>query len=205
MRLTHPLPRLRKAPRFLVVLVASWTVLPVANGVQVRGAELKAIGPANGVVYTKLGRSTHRTRFLMEGGFDGIEAGLEEEEFFKKLSDREIKTDTVLLLDEVSKKRIIKSILKQSKEVRKDHKDDYTKQDTKNIEAFLDSTEFADEYPRGTRFVVESGKGARNPAYVIYDAAGQQLTRSEVTEPEQIKSIRKFLHLQEFWWKQYEG
>ena len=129
----------------------------------------------------------------------------EEDEFFDAIADREKRTDTVLLLKSVSKKRIIKSILKQSKSIRKDHKKKYTKQDTKNIEEFLKSAEFAKEYPGGTRFVFETGKGDRKPAYVILSADGRKLSRSEVTEAEQIKSLRKFLGLQEEWLKHYAG
>ncbi|MBO49985.1 MAG: hypothetical protein CMJ69_04275 [Planctomycetaceae bacterium] len=169
----------------------------------VMAAEMKLVGPAQGVSYTKLGSATHRTKYLIENGFDGVRAGLEEDEFFDAIADREKKTDTVLLLKSVSKKRIIKSILKQSKSVRKDHKKKYTKQDTKNIEKFLESAEFAKEYPRGTRFVFETGKGDRKPAYVILSADGRKLSRSEVTEAEQIKSLRKFLGLQEEWLKHY--
>ena len=171
----------------------------------VMAAEMKLVGPAKGVSYTKLGSTTHRTKYLIENGFDGVRAGLEEDEFFDAIADREKKTDTVLLLKSVSKKRIIKSILKQSKSIRKDHKKKYTKQDTKNIEEFLKSAEFAKEYPRGTRFVFETGKGDRKPAYVILSADGRKLSRSEVTEAEQIKSLRKFLGLQEEWLKHYAG
>ena len=171
----------------------------------VMAAEMKLVGPAQGVSYTKLGSTTPRTKYLIENGFDGVNAGLEEDEFFDAIADREKKTDTVLLLKSVSKKRIIKSILKQSKSIRKDHKKKYTKQDTKNIEEFLKSAEFAKEYPRGTRFVFETGKGDRKPAYVILSADGRKLSRSEVTEAEQIKSLRKFLGLQEEWLKHYAG
>lgn len=171
----------------------------------VMAAEMKLVGPAQGVSYTKLGSTTHRTKYLIENGFDGVKAGLEEDEFFDAIADREKKTDTVLLLKSVSKKRIIKSILKQSKSIRKDHKKKYTKQDTKNIEKFLESAEFAKEYPRGTRFVFETGKGDRKPAYVILSADGRKLSRSEVIEAEQIKSLRKFLGLQEEWLKHYAG
>ena len=171
----------------------------------VMAAEMKLVGPAQGVSYTKLGSPTHRTKYLIENGFDGVKAGLEEDEFFDAIADREKKTDTVLLLKSVSKKRIIKSILKQSKSIRKDHKKKYTKQDTKNIEEFLKSAEFAKEYPRGTRFVFETGKGDRKPAYVILSADGRKLSRSEVIEAEQIKSLRKFLGLQEEWLKHYAG
>jgi len=139
----------------------------------VMAAEMKLVGPAQGVSYTKLGSTTHRTKYLIENGFDGVRAGLEEDEFFDAIADREKKTDTVLLLKSVSKKRI-KSILKQSKSIRKDHKKKYTKQDTKNIEEFLKSAEFAKEYPRGTRFVFETGKGDRKPAYVILSADGRK-------------------------------
>ena len=132
-------------------------------------------------------------------------SGLGESDFFKAIADREKRIDTVLLAREVSSKRIIKSILKQSKSVRKDHKKKYTKQDTKNIEEFLKSAEFAKEYPRGTRFVFETGKGDRKPAYVILSADGRKLSRSEVIEAEQIKSLRKFLGLQEEWLKHYAG
>ena len=171
----------------------------------VMAAEMKLVGPAQGVSYPKLGSTTPRTKYLIEHGFDGVRAGLEEDEFFDAIADREKKTDTVLLLKSVSKKRIIKSILKQSKSIRKDHKKKYTKQDTKNIEEFLKSAEFAKEYPRGTRFVFETGKGDRKPAYVILSADGRKLSRSEVTEAEQIKSLRKFLGLQEEWLKHYAG
>ena len=171
----------------------------------VMAAEMKLVGPAQGGSYTKLGSTTHRTKYLIENGFDGVKAGLEEDEFFDAIADREKKTDTVLLLKSVSKKRIIKSILKQSKSIRKDHKKKYTKQDTKNIEEFLKSAEFAKEYPRGTRFVFETGKGDRKPAYVILSADGRKLSRSEVIEAEQIKSLRKFLGLQEEWLKHYAG
>ena len=83
----------------------------------VMAAEMKLVGPAQGVSYTKLGSTTHRTKYLIENGFDGVKAGLEEDEFFDAIADREKRTDTVLLLKSVSKKRIIKSILKQSKTV----------------------------------------------------------------------------------------
>lgn len=168
-------------------------------------AEMKLVGPSRGVVYSKLGTTTHRTRFLIEGGFDGVESGLKEDEFFKAIADREKKLDTVVLVREVSKKRLISSILKQSKRVRKDHKKFFTKVDTQNIENFLESARFEKEYPRGTRFVVESGKGARRPAYVVFSSGGQQVSRNEVTDAEQIKSIRKFLAFQKHWLKHYEG
>jgi len=168
-------------------------------------AEMKLVGPSRGVVYSKLGTTTHRTRFLIEGGFDGVESGLKEDEFFKAIADREKKLDTVVLVREVSKKRLISSILKQSKRVRKDHKKFFTKVDTQNIENFLESARFEKEYPRGTRFVVESGKGARRPAYVVFSSGGQQVSRNEVTDAEQIKSIRKFLAYQKHWLKHYEG
>lgn len=168
-------------------------------------AEMKLVGPSRGVVYSKLGTTTHRTRFLIEGGFDGVESGLKEDEFFKAIVDREKKLDTVVLVKEVSKKRLISSILKQSKRVRKDHKKLFTKVDTQNIENFLESARFEKEYPRGTRFVVESGKGARRPAYVVFSSGGQQVSRNEVTDAEQIKSIRKFLAYQKHWLKHYEG
>ena len=168
-------------------------------------AEMKVVGPRGGVVSTKLGTTTHRTKYLLEGGFDGVASGLGKSDFFKAIADREKKIDTVLLAREVSSKRIIKSILKQSKRVRKDHKDSFTKVDSKNIEEFLESAQFAKEYPRGTRFVVESGKGARRPAYVVFSSGGQQVSRSEVTDAEQIKSVRKFIALQKHWLKHYEG
>ena len=168
-------------------------------------AEMQPVGPSDGVRYSKLGRTTHRTKFLIEGGLGGVEAGLEKEAFFKAIADREKKLDTVLLVKKVSAKRIIKSILKQSKRVRKDHKDSFTKVDTKNIESFLESSELAGEYLRGTRFVVESGKGDRNPAYVVFSSDGKQVSRNEVTDAEQIKSIRKFLALQKHWLEHYEG
>ena len=163
-------------------------------------AEMKLVGPSGGVASTKLGTTTHRTKYLLEGGFDGVKSGLGESDFFKAIADRVKKIDTVLLV-----KRIIKSILKQSKRVRKDHKESFTKVDTKNIEEFLESAQFAKEYPRGTRFVVESGKGKRKPAYVVYSSGGQQVSRSEVTDTEQIKSVRKFMALQKHWHKHYEG
>jgi len=183
----------------LVAFVVTGGTTPTAMA-----AEMKLVGPAQGVSYTKLGSTTHRTKYLIESGFDGVKAGLEEEEFFKAIADREKKTDTVLLVKSVSKKRIIKSVLKQSKRVRKDHKKKYSKQDTKNIEEFLEAAEFAKEYYRGTRFVFETGKGDRKPAYVIFSAEGKQLSRSEVTDAEQIKSLRKFLGLQEEWLKHYQ-
>ncbi|MED5447743.1 MAG: hypothetical protein VYA62_05905 [Planctomycetota bacterium] len=168
-------------------------------------AEMKLVGPSGGVASTKLGTTTHRTKYLLEGGFDGVKSGLGESDFFKAIAGREKKIDTVLLVREVSSKRIIKSILKQSKRVRKDHKESFTKVDTKNIEEFLESAQFAKEYPRGTRFVVESGKGKRKPAYVVFSSGGQQVSRSEVTDTEQIKSVRKFMALQKHWHKHYEG
>jgi len=168
-------------------------------------AEMESVGPSDGVRYSKLGRTTHRTKFLIEGGLGGVEAGLEEEAFFKAIADREKKLDTVLLVKTVSTKRIIKSILKQSKRVRKDHEDSFTKVDTKNIESFLESAELAREYSRGTRFVVESGKGDRKPAYVVFSSDGKQVSRNEVTDAEQIKSLRKFLAFQKHWLKHYEG
>ena len=167
-------------------------------------AEMKPVGPSDGVRYSKLGRTTHRTKFLIEDGLDGVAEGLEEGAFFKAIEGREKQLDTVLLVKEVSKSRIIKSILKQSKRVRKDHKGTYTKVDTENIESFLESAGLASEYSRGTRFVVESGKGARKPAYVVYSPDGKQLSRNEVTDAEQIKSIRKFLAFQKHWLKHYE-
>ena len=184
-------------------LVAVW----VFGGALSRAdaAEMKLVGPRGGVAYSKLGTTTHRTKFLIEGGFDGVESGLEDEEFFKAIADREKMLDTVLLARDVSSKRIIKSILKQAKRVRKDHKDSFTKVDTKNIESFLESAGFEEEYPRGTRFGVESGKGDRKPAYVVYSSSGRQVSRTEVTDAEQIKSIRKFLALQEHWLKHYEN
>ena len=168
-------------------------------------AEMEPVGPSDGVRYSKLGRTTHRTKFLIEGGLGGVEAGLEEEAFYKAIADREKKLDTVLLVKKVSAKRIIKSILKQSKRVRKDHEDSFTKVDTKNIESFLESAELAKEYSRGTRFVVESGKGDRKPAYVVFSSDGKQVSRNEVTDAEQIKSVRKFLAFQKHWLKHYEG
>ena len=111
----------------------------------------------------------------------------------------------MLLYREVSAKRIIKSILKQSKKLRKDHKEFFTKVDTANIESFLESAKLASEYSRGTRFVVESGKGDRKPAYVVFASDGRQVSRNEVTDAEQIKSIRKFLALQKHWLEHYEG
>ncbi len=174
-------------------------------GVSTDAAEMKLVGPSGGVVSTKLGTTTHRTKYLIEGGFDGVKSGLAEAEFFKAIANREKKIDTTLLAREVSSKRIIKSILKQSKRVRKDHEESFTKVDTKNIEKFLESAQFAKEYPRGTRFVVESGKGKRKPAYVVYSSGGQQVSRSEVTDMEQIKSVRKFMALQKHWLKHYEG
>ena len=168
-------------------------------------AEMEPVGPSDGVRYSKLGRTTHRTKFLIEGGLGGVETGLEEEAFFKAIAGREKKLETVLLVKTVSAKRIIKSILKQSKRVRKDHEDSFTKVDTKNIESFLESAELAKEYSRGTRFVVESGKGDRKPAYVVFSSDGRQVSRNEVTDSEQIKSIRKFLAFQKHWLKHYEG
>ena len=195
-----------RLPGVTRLILGGLVVFMVTGGTAptVMAAEMKLVGPAQGVSYTKLGSTTHRTKYLIENGFDGVKAGLEEEEFFDAIAQREKRTDTVILLKSVSKKRIIKSILKQSKSIRKDHKKKYSKQDTKNIEEFLESAEFAKEYSRGTRFVFETGKGDRKPAYVIFSADGKQLSRSEVTEAEQIKSLRKFLGLQEEWLKHYE-
>ncbi|GIS60434.1 MAG: hypothetical protein CM1200mP2_26590 [Planctomycetaceae bacterium] len=41
----------------------------------VMAAEMKLVGPAQGVSYTKLGSTTHRTKYLIENGFDGVKAG----------------------------------------------------------------------------------------------------------------------------------
>ncbi|MBQ17971.1 MAG: hypothetical protein CMJ65_12685 [Planctomycetaceae bacterium] len=170
----------------------------------VEADELAVVGPAEGILYTKLGTQTHRTMFLLEGGFTGLAQQLEEDDFYKAIVGRVKRTDTTLLVKNVSKKKIIKSILKQSKRVRKDHKDFYTKQDTKNLEAFLESVELAKEYFHGTRFVVESGKGDRKPAYIVYGADGKMVSRSEVTDAKHIESIRKFLNYQEHWFDHYE-
>lgn len=195
-----------RLPGVTRLILGGLVVFMVTGGTAptVMAAEMKLVGPGLGVSYTKLGSTTHRTKYLIENGFDGVKAGLEEEKFFDAIAKREKRTDTVILLKSVSKKRIIKSILKQSKSIRKNHKKKYSKQDTKNIEEFLESAEFAKEYSRGTRFVFETGKGDRKPAYVIFSADGKQLSRSEVIEAEQIKSLRKFLGLQEEWLKHYE-
>jgi hypothetical protein len=188
-------------------MVTGLVVVLVVGGMSTlsSAAELKVVGPSDGVKYSKLGTTTHRTKFLLEGGFDGVTDGLGDVEFFKAIADREKKLETVLLVREVSAKRIIKSILKSSKKVRKDQKELFTKVDTENIESFLESAKLASEYSRGTRFVVESGKGDRKPAYVVYTSDGRQVSRNEVTDAEQIKSIRKFLGYQKHWLKHYEG
>jgi hypothetical protein len=192
---------------FSRAMVTGLVVVLVVGGMcrSSAAAELKVVGPSDGVKYSKLGRTTHRTKFLLEGGFDGVKDGLGDTDFFKAIADREKKLETVLLYREVSAKRIIKSILKQSNKVRKDRKESFTKVDTENIESFLESAKLASEYSRGTRFVVESGKGDRKPAYVVFASDGRQVSRNEVTDAEQIKSIRKFLGYQKHWLKHYEG
>ena len=163
------------------------------------------MGNKAGVVSRKLGKETTRTKYFLQGGFKGLGAELDEEDFHRSIVEREKKIDTTLLVKEASLKRIIKAIRKQSKEIRKEHEDDYSKQDTRNIVEFLESQELDDKFLRGTRIVVASGNGARPPSCSIYAANGSRSAVKIVKDSAAASSIRKFLNYQEHWYEVYSG
>ena len=169
------------------------------------GIQFSQLGDKAGVVSRKLGKEMTRTKYFLRGGLKGLTEELDEEDFYKAIVEREKKIDTTLLVKEASLKRIIKAIKKQSKEIRKDHEDDYSKQDTKNIVEFLESQELDDKFFRGTRIVVASGNGARPPSCSIYAANGSRSAVKIVDDSACASSIRKFLNYQEHWYEIYSG
>jgi len=166
---------------------------------------LSVVGDKQGVVVKKLGKKTIRTRYLLEGGLESLPRNLEEEDFYQHLTKLEKKTDTTLLVEDVSSKRVIREIKKESKNLRRHNKKQYSKQDTKNLVAFLESLNFKKKFYQGTRFVVSSGNQDQAPRYTIYAPDGSKMTVQEINDPLYATAVRKFLNYREHWFEEYEN
>jgi len=168
-------------------------------------SSLSVVGDKQGVVIKKLGKETIRTRYLLEGGLESLPRNLEEEDFYQHLVKLEKKTDTILLVEDVSSKRVIREIKKESKSLRRHNKKQYSKQDTKNLVAFLESLNFKKKFYQGTRFVVSSGNQDQAPRYTIYAPDGSKMTVQEINNPLYATAVRKFLNYREHWFEEYEN
>ena len=168
-------------------------------------SSLSVVGDKQGVVVKKLGKETIRTRYLLEGGLESLPRNLEEEDFYQHLTKLEKKTDTTLLVEDVSSKRVIREIKKESKSLRRHNKKQYSKQDTKNLVAFLESLNFKKKFYQGTRFFVSSGNQDQAPRYTIYAPDGSKMTVQEINNPLYATAVRKFLNYREHWFEEYEN
>ena len=166
---------------------------------------LSVVGDKQGVVIKKLGKETIRTRYFLAGGLKSLPRNLEEEDFYQHLTKLEKKTDTTLLVEDVSSKRVIREIKKESKSLRRHNKKQYSKQDTKNLVAFLESLNFTKKFYQGTRFVVSSGNQDQSPRYTIYAPDGSKATVQEINDPLYATAVRKFLNYREHWFEEYEN
>jgi len=147
-----------------------------------------------------LGSSTTNQQLTKEEFYKSLGKGLNRNEFYVKLTKTPKVIDITFLLDSslktIKKADIVEDFDISSRNFQKNDRD-YYQSDTDNINSLLNTRGvLINKYPKGTRTIISTGSGSTNPIIRIYNPQGQEQNSFQITNPNYISSLRKYINYQ---------